>query len=110
MTKMAKTKADLTALLRARCTLFVISTREEVRVERATIEAASDAGYETWFWDCATGVTDGEGKAKFAEMQDPNALMKKIRDDKQRRVYVCRSEEHTSELQSPTNLVCRLLL
>src|SRR5574341_781420 len=90
MTKTAKTKADLTALLRARCTLFVISTREEVRVERATIEAASDAGYETWFWDCATGVTDGEGKAKFAEMQDPNALMKKIRDDKQRRVYVCR--------------------
>src|ERR1019366_3769787 len=25
-------------------------------------------------------------------------------------VYVCRSEEHTSELQSLTNLVCRLLL
>src|SRR5574341_2078717 len=27
-----------------------------------------------------------------------------------REVYLCRSEEHTSELQSPTNLVCRLLL
>src|SRR5688500_19686380 len=26
------------------------------------------------------------------------------------RVGVCRSEEHTSELQSPCNLVCRLLL
>src|SRR5574341_1278487 len=25
-------------------------------------------------------------------------------------LYVYRSEEHTSELQSPTNLVCRLLL
>src|SRR5574341_2027916 len=25
-------------------------------------------------------------------------------------VFVLRSEEHTSELQSPTNLVCRLLL
>src|SRR2546426_7528561 len=24
--------------------------------------------------------------------------------------YCCRSEEHTSELQSPCNLVCRLLL
>src|SRR5256885_9563858 len=24
--------------------------------------------------------------------------------------FVCRSEEHTSELQSPCNLVCRLLL
>src|SRR5256885_10157136 len=26
------------------------------------------------------------------------------------RAAVCRSEEHTSELQSPCNLVCRLLL
>src|SRR5205807_7530110 len=26
------------------------------------------------------------------------------------RIYTCRSEEHTSELQSPCNLVCRLLL
>src|SRR5438876_9096998 len=25
-------------------------------------------------------------------------------------VYICRSEEHTSELQSPVHLVCRLLL
>src|SRR5256885_2934906 len=27
-----------------------------------------------------------------------------------RQPHVCRSEEHTSELQSPCNLVCRLLL
>src|ERR1039457_5591623 len=27
-----------------------------------------------------------------------------------RRITYCRSEEHTSELQSPCNLVCRLLL
>src|SRR5688500_19847097 len=27
-----------------------------------------------------------------------------------REIYVSRSEEHTSELQSPCNLVCRLLL
>src|SRR5256885_16172903 len=30
--------------------------------------------------------------------------------DTGKRVYRCRSEEHTSELQSPCNLVCRLLL
>src|SRR2546426_2730998 len=31
--------------------------------------------------------------------------------DGTRRIFVCeRSEEHTSELQSPCNLVCRLLL
>src|SRR5258708_29185567 len=28
----------------------------------------------------------------------------------QSRSYACRSEEHTSELQSPDHLVCRLLL
>src|SRR3989454_4175180 len=28
----------------------------------------------------------------------------------ERRVHLVRSEEHTSELQSPCNLVCRLLL
>src|SRR2546426_3277352 len=28
----------------------------------------------------------------------------------QKRLFVFRSEEHTSELQSPCNLVCRLLL
>src|SRR5258708_29915113 len=27
-----------------------------------------------------------------------------------RKIIVCRSEEHTSELQSPDHLVCRLLL
>src|SRR5256885_13742551 len=32
------------------------------------------------------------------------------RDDGQRGVLLLRSEEHTSELQSPCNLVCRLLL
>src|SRR5207244_12786608 len=30
--------------------------------------------------------------------------------DEERRVRVIRSEEHTSELQSPDHLVCRLLL
>src|SRR5205807_8648843 len=32
------------------------------------------------------------------------------RDDQQSNGYGLRSEEHTSELQSPCNLVCRLLL
>src|SRR5256885_5691733 len=31
-------------------------------------------------------------------------------DEQQRRASELRSEEHTSELQSPCNLVCRLLL
>src|SRR5256885_3063702 len=35
---------------------------------------------------------------------------KQRQDREQRAERECRSEEHTSELQSPCNLVCRLLL
>src|SRR5947208_11759317 len=33
-----------------------------------------------------------------------------VHSDHQRRAWLLRSEEHTSELQSPDHLVCRLLL
>src|SRR2546426_9277457 len=35
---------------------------------------------------------------------------KEVTSCRHRNTYRCRSEEHTSELQSPCNLVCRLLL
>src|SRR5256885_12036434 len=38
---------------------------------------------------------------------DPEAALVELRHD---RPLVARSEEHTSEFQSPCNLVCRLLL
>src|SRR2546426_5680720 len=37
-------------------------------------------------------------------------LARAVVTDRTRSGVVCRSEEHTSELQSPCNLVCRLLL
>src|SRR2546426_4624854 len=46
----------------------------------------------------------GEG---HAGQRDPDD---EPRDDRQHDPAVVRSEEHTSELQSPCNLVCRLLL
>src|SRR2546426_3782331 len=46
--------------------------------------------------DAVRDATDGHGAG-----QHPRALLDDRRD---------RSEEHTSELQSPCNLVCRLLL
>src|SRR2546426_4624758 len=52
----------------------------------------------------------GLGKVVAAEKEDPDIL------EDQRPEWDCRcgrlrrSEEHTSELQSPCNLVCRLLL
>src|SRR5258708_11459987 len=43
------------------------------------------------------------------QSQKPSRIKLEIRDDLQR-PGVLRSEEHTSELQSPDHLVCRLLL
>src|SRR5256885_11592024 len=40
----------------------------------------------------------------------PKQALRPERDDKDHRQEQDRSEEHTSELQSPCNLVCRLLL
>src|SRR5256885_12624369 len=42
-------------------------------------------------------------------MMHPNSALETVHPDRLPRA-VSRSEEHTSELQSPCNLVCRLLL
>jgi SpoVK/Ycf46/Vps4 family AAA+-type ATPase len=89
MTKSQKTNEDLTALFRARNTLLWIVTREEMRVERAIIDAAAAATYETVMWDCADGLQSLEVGA-IAGTQDPNAALDFIRDRKGRRVYVMR--------------------
>jgi len=90
MTPSQKTNADLTALLKARNTCIWIVTREEVRVERAIIEAAGAANFETKFWDCATGLTKSDGSPEIAQLVDPQAILNRIRDDKTRGLYVLR--------------------
>src|SRR5256885_12126231 len=50
--------------------------------------------------DHARGGGDGEARHTRARRQEPQHHLRRRR----------RSEEHTSELQSPCNLVCRLLL
>src|SRR5688572_31260914 len=47
-------------------------------------------------------------KAKPVEAITPEIV--KLIDDMAETMYAARSEEHTSELQSQSNLVCRLLL
>lgn len=89
MTPSQKMNADLTALIRARNTLLWVVTREETRVERAIIEAAGAATFQTRFWDCATGLSDAAGK-KIADVQDPTAMLNRIRDDETRALYVLR--------------------
>src|SRR2546426_2967751 len=48
--------------------------------------------------------------SSIADTIDPNAVHLAARDVTMLLVSRARSEEHTSELQSPCNLVCRLLL
>ena len=88
-TRAERVNADITALLRARNTLLWVVTREEVRVERAIVEAAAAAKYPTLLWDCATGLTDAAGKGRTSN-GDPNAVLGLIRDSKERAVYVLR--------------------
>src|SRR2546426_8599711 len=46
----------------------------------------------------------------LAEEQSPPTSSSPLGDDQRAVITMERSEEHTSELQSPCNLVCRLLL
>lgn len=88
----SKAAADVAALLRARNPLIWIVTREEARVERLLLEAASAAKYEPRFWDCATGASDYEGKPQEGGTQlgDPAAVLNRIRDTSKRQVWVLR--------------------
>src|SRR2546427_8499439 len=69
--------------------------------------------YTTLFrsWRCATGAVDGKTGAKGVSFpSDPKPFSNLLRITGGFRVARKRSEEHTSELQSQSNLVCRLLL
>src|SRR2546426_1256372 len=50
------------------------------------------------------------GVAALAMVAGASTLLGADRNQEQRGQFADRSEEHTSELQSPCNLVCRLLL
>ena len=89
LTRAQRVNAEITDLLRARNTLLWIVTREEVRVERAIIEAAAAAKYTTLLWDCATGLSDAAGKRR-TENTDPMGVLAIIRDSSERAVYVLR--------------------
>ncbi len=88
-TRGAKTNADITALLKARNTLLWVVTREEVRVERAIVEAAGAARYGVRFWDCASGISGAEGK-QVDPVAAPDAALDFIKGQRGRMVYVMR--------------------
>src|SRR2546426_4773551 len=53
---------------------------------------------------------EGRGELLVEDPRGPGIFVENPVDDGRNRVPSERSEEHTSELQSPCNLVCRLLL
>src|SRR5256885_7775804 len=60
--------------------------------------------YTTLFRSCSAATKSGKPP------NDPASRRPDSVDQHHRRDRIHRSEEHTSELQSPCNLVCRLLL
>jgi hypothetical protein len=86
----AKCAADIAALLRARNPLIWLVTREEARAERVLIEATASAVYDVAMWDCATGLTRGDGQAIDSRCTDPAQALAAIRDRTERCVYVLR--------------------
>src|SRR2546430_14734973 len=57
-----------------------------------------------------TKMKPKSGSRLESEMEHPNILLGDIMTVPFQELYGVRSEEHTSELQSQSNLVCRLLL
>ena len=80
-TKSQTQAADVSALLRARNPLLVVITREEARVERYLIEAASAAGYITRTWDVAQGAAEISGKPVQGNLTDPNDMLAAIQEN-----------------------------
>jgi hypothetical protein len=80
MTKSQEIAADVAAQLRARNPLLWVITREEARVERYLIEAASAAGYLSRTWDVAQGVADIAGKPQRIGSNDPGETLDAIRE------------------------------
>ena len=86
----ATVNADITALLRSRRTLLWVTSRENVRVERAFVTACGDAKFPVRFWDCAAGITDDTGRV-LENAQDPSACLDYIARRTERCVYVLRN-------------------
>ncbi len=89
ITNAATVNADITALLRARNTLLLVRSDDELRSERALVTVAAAAKYETRFWDCDRGIT-GADDSRISQNGDPSAVLEFIRTRKDRAVYVLR--------------------
>jgi hypothetical protein len=94
MTRSQEVAADVSALLRSRCPLIWIVTREEARAERYLAEAAMAAGYLPKTWDVASGARDIAGKLMTPNMKDPGEVLDAIdvraREGSERSAWIMR--------------------
>lgn len=76
-TKSQQVAADIAALLRARCSLLWVITREEDRAERYIAEAAAAASYTARTWDIGAGFLELTGKRndRLPPAQDPGEAL-----------------------------------
>src|SRR5256885_11801447 len=66
---------------------------------------------EKTLWDCCAGLVVVNVESKVVSFAHESVRGYLSSDDVRTKLFLFdRSEEHTSELQSPCNLVCRLLL
>src|SRR5256885_7000768 len=89
-----------------RSTLFPYTTLFRSCSTSSTGAPAPCQAHRAAFWSAPT--TSSDGGARGAALLPALHGVRCTREGAHRAQY--RSEEHTSELQSPCNLVCRLLL
>lgn len=96
--RVQETQSDVTLSLRARCSGFWITTRDEARTDQELVPAISKAGYVTWFWDIANGVTGVDGKplrnADYNSAEGPDEVLQMIEQKSKQRVgYDIRTDD-----------------
>src|SRR5256885_9388696 len=94
-----------------RSTLFPYTTLFRSDRVRHAAKTASDTAskWSDQARSAAAGLSE-TGQATASSFQDTARETADSAADAASSSYAARSEEHTSELQSPCNLVCRLLL
>ena len=91
-TRGQKAGADITLALRARCSGFWVTTRDESRAEQDLIPAIANAGYRPRFWDLANGITGIDGKPErgnpeFNAPEDPDQVLDGIGAKSRQKMY-----------------------
>src|SRR5256885_13166784 len=90
-----------------RSTLFPYTTLfRSIIIDCAPILPVSDAAVLSKYADCVLYVVKSDA-TKVPQIKSGLGLLERVNAPI---LGIVRSEEHTSELQSPCNLVCRLLL